>query len=63
MFFFFTNIKISKNSSAKYYQHNKERLREKLVNNIKVFLKKEKKKSKNIIAKVTKNSQKMKNKS
>ena len=35
---------MSKNSSAKYYQDNKERLLKQLVKHIKVFLKKEKKK-------------------
>ena len=32
-----------KHSSAKYYQNNKERLQEKLVKDIKVFLKMKKK--------------------
>ena len=36
---------MSQDSSAKYYQDNKERLQKKLVNNIKVFLKKENKKT------------------
>ena len=36
---------MSKDSSAKYYQNNKERL-QKLVKDTKVFLKKKKKKSK-----------------
>ena len=49
---------MSKILSAKYYQENKERLQKKLVNNIKIFLKKKKRKSNN-----TKISQKMKNKS
>ena len=53
---------MSKNSSAKYYQDNKERLQKKLVKDIKVFLKKKKKKSDNMVLKDTKNSQKMKNK-
>ena len=35
---------MSKNSSAKYYQDNKERLQKKLVKDIKVFFKKKKKK-------------------
>ena len=44
----------SKNSSAKYYQDNKERLQKKrLVKDIKVFLKK-KKKSDNMVANDTK---------
>ena len=35
---------MSKDLSAKYYQENKERLQKKLVKDIKVYLKKEKKK-------------------
>ena len=54
---------MSKNSSAKYYEENKERLRKKLVKDIKIFLKKKKKKSGNMVVNVTKISQKMKNKS
>ena len=38
-------MKMFKNSSAKYYQDNKEKLQKKLVKDIKVFLKKKKKKS------------------
>ena len=38
-------MKISKDSSSKYDQDNKERLQNKLVKNIKVFLKKKKKKA------------------
>ena len=38
-------MKISKGSSSKYDQDNKERLQNKLVKNIKVFLKKKKKKA------------------
>ena len=34
-----------KNLSAKYYQENKERLQKKLVKDIKIFLKKKKKKA------------------
>ena len=37
-------MKISKDSSSKYDQDNKERLQNKLVKDIKVFLKKKKKK-------------------
>ena len=37
-------MKMSKTSSTKYYQDNEERLQKKLVKNIKVFLKKKKKK-------------------
>ena len=33
---------MSKNLSAKYYQENKERLHEKLVKDLKIFLKEEK---------------------
>ena len=44
---------MSKNSSAKYYQDTKERLQKKLVKDIKVFLKKEKK-GDNTIVKDTK---------
>ena len=47
------------NLSAKYYQENKE----KLVKDIKIFLKKKKKKSNNMVVNVTKITQKMKNKS
>ena len=36
---------MSKNLSAKYYQENKERLQKRLVKNIKIFLKKKKKKA------------------
>ena len=39
---FFTYIKISKDSLAKYYQDNKEKLQRRLVKD-KVFLKKKKK--------------------
>ena len=55
-------IKISKNLSAKYYQENKERLQE-LVKDIKIFLKKKKKYSNNMVVNITKISQIMKNKS
>ena len=37
-------MKISKTLSAKYYQEKKERLPKKLVKDIKIFLKKKKKK-------------------
>ena len=46
-----------KNSSAKYYQENKERLTKKLAKDIKIFLKKKEKKN------ITKISQRMKSKS
>ena len=51
---FFAYIKMSKEPSAKYYQINKERLQEKLVKDIKVFLKKKKKRSDNMVVKDTK---------
>ena len=50
-----------KNSSAKYYQDNKEKLQKKLVKVIKVFIKKNIK-SNNMVVKDTKVSQKMKKK-
>ena len=50
---------MSKDSLAKYYQNIKERL----VKDIKVFLKKKKKKSNNMVVNDTKIYQKMKNKS
>ena len=57
--------KMSKDSSAKYYQNNIERLQKKLVKNIKVFLKKKKKKTDNMnmVMMDTKIYQKMTNKS
>ena len=55
-------VKISKNLLAKYYQENKERIQKLLAKDIKIFLKKKKKKSHNMIANVTKGSQKMKKK-
>ena len=56
-------MKTFKDSSAKYYQNNKERLQKrKLFKNIKVFLKKKKKKSNNMVLNDTKIYQKMKNK-
>ena len=53
-------MQISKNVSAKYDQENTERLQKKLVKDIKIFLNKKKKKSNNMVVKVTKISQKMK---
>ena len=41
---FFICTKMSKTLSAKYYQENKERIPEKLVKDIKIFIKKKKKK-------------------
>ena len=52
-----------KNSSAKFYQDNKERLQEKLAKDIKVFLKKKMGKNNKMIVNDTKIYQKMKNKS
>ena len=52
-----------KDSSGKYYQNNKESLQKKLLKGIKIFLKKEKKKSNNIVVSNTKIYQKMKRKS
>ena len=53
---------MSEDSSAKYYQNIVERLQKekKLVKDIKVFLKKKKKKSDNMVVKDTKIYQKMK---
>ena len=48
--------------SSKHYQNNKERLQKKLVKDIKVFLKKQKKKSNNTVKNDTKIYQKMKSK-
>ena len=53
---------MSKDSSVKYYQNNKERLLKKFGKDIKLFLKKKKKKSDNINVNNTKIYQKMKNK-
>ena len=43
-----------KNLSAKYYQENKKRLQKNLVKDIKIFLRRKKKKSNNIVVNVTK---------
>ena len=51
---------MSKDSSAKYYQDNKERIQRKLVKAMKVFLKKKNKKSDNMVVKDIKIYQKMK---
>ena len=51
-----------KDSSAKYYQNNKDRLQKKLVKDIKVFLEKKKKKCDKMVVNDTKINQKMKNK-
>ena len=53
---------MSKNSSAKYYQENKEIQQKKLVNNIKIFLKKKKKKIENMVVNIQNISQTMKSK-
>ena len=55
--------KMSKNSSAKCYQNNKERPQKKVLKDIKVFLKKEKGKNENMVVNDTKIYLKMKNKS
>ena len=39
-------IKLSRNSSAEYYQENKERLQKKLIKDSKIFLEKKKKATK-----------------
>ena len=54
---------MSKDSSANYYQDNKERLQKKLLKDIKVFLKKKKKKNDNMVVGNTKIYQKTENKS
>ena len=54
---------MSKDSSAKYCQNDKETLQKNLVKCIKVFLKTKKKKSDNMVVNVTKNYNKMKTKS
>ena len=54
---------MSKDSSVKYYQDNKERLQKKLVKDSKVILKKKKKKNNNMVVNNSKIYQKMKNKS
>ena len=56
---------MSKSLSAKelnFIKKTKEDCKQKLVENIKIFLKKKKKKSNNIVVDITKISQKMKNK-
>ena len=59
MNFFFIYIKMSKTLSAKYFQETKEQLQKKLAKDIKIFLKKKKKNSTNVIVNNTKISQKM----
>ena len=53
---------MSKDSSAKYCQNDKETLQKNLVKYIKVFLKTKKKKSDNMVVNVIKNYNKMKTK-
>ena len=54
---------MSKKSLAKYYQGNKKRLQKNLVREIKIFLRKKKKKSGNMVVNDTKICLKIKNKS
>ena len=54
---------MSKDSSAKYCQNDKETLQKNLVKYIKVFLKTKKKKSDNMVVNDIKNYNKMKTKS
>ena len=49
-----------RNLSAKYYQENKEIPQKKLLKDIKIFLRKKKKKSNNMVVNITKISQKIK---
>ena len=51
---------MSKSFSDKCYQENKEKLQKNLVKDTKIFLKKKKIKSNNMVANITKISQKMK---
>ena len=44
---------MSKSLSAKYYQGNNERPQKKVVKDIKIFLRKKKKKSSNMVVNVT----------
>ena len=53
---------LPKSLLANYYLENKESLQKKLVKDIKILLKKKKKKSDNMVVNVTKIFQKMKNK-
>ena len=54
---------MSRHLSAKHYQENKERLPKKLLKDIKIFLRKKKKKSNNMVLNVKKIFQRMKSKS
>ena len=62
IFFFFAYLKLSKDSSAKYYQNYKERLQKKARETYQSLCKKEKEKSNNMFINDTKIYQKMKNK-
>ena len=53
---------MSRNLSAKCYQENKERLKKKVVKDIKIFLKKKKKKSNSMVMNFTKSLGRSKNK-
>ena len=53
-------IKTPKSLSAKCYQENKERIQKKLVKDIKIFVKKKKKKSNDMVMNVTKISRRVK---
>ena len=53
---------MSKNLSAKYYQENNERLKEKACERYQNLSKEEKEKNNNMVMNATKISQKMKNK-
>ena len=61
-FFSCVCVKTSKTLSAKYYQEIKREYKKDLVRDIKIFLKKKKKKRDNMVVNDTKISQKMKNK-
>ena len=60
---FFTYMKMSKNSSAKYYKGNKERLQKNAPEIYQSLSKEEKRYFDNMVVSDTKNSQKIKNKS
>ena len=61
IFFFHMYIKMSKNLPTKYYQENKGK--KKFVKDMKIFLRKKKKKSNNMVVNVAKVSPKSKNNS
>ena len=60
IYIFLIYTKMPKNLSTKYYRENKEILQQKLIKDIKVFLKKKKKKSNKMVMKTEKISEKMK---